>query len=308
MAGAPDPRQSKPAELEVESTIAGRFAGCVGHFRILQYRAERARARHASVDLSLILVERDSSIGGGLLAGALAYRLFVLLLPTSLLLVSGLGLYAGAVDESPMDVARRAWLHGLIGTEVAQTAGGHARWLIFVVMIPAVVYALSALYRALAKIYAIIWLGSGRGVRVAPVGVAVLGAAGGVQLATWEITRRVREGSEFGGVAAFVVYVLLIGGAWFVVSLWLPRGTARWPSLLPGAALFGVGFLLVTIFNIYVTTWIVQGRENTYGALGIAAALLFSLVLVGRLMVVSAELNASLSERRVRRPPPQEES
>ena len=54
------------------------------------------------------VVERDSSIGGGLLAGALAYRLFVLLLPTALLFVSGLGLYADAVDKSPSKVARDA--------------------------------------------------------------------------------------------------------------------------------------------------------------------------------------------------------
>ena len=105
---------------------------------------------------------------------------------------------------------------------------------------------------------------------------------------------------ELGGLVALAVYLLLIGGAWFAVSLSLPHGAARWWSLLPGSALFGVGLLLVTIFNIYVTTWMVQGRANTYGALGIATALLFSLVLVGRLMIVSAELNASLSERRVR--------
>jgi len=62
--------------------------------------------------------------------------------------------------------------------------------------------------------------------------------------------------------------------------------------------LVGAGLLAVNIFNIYVTTRLVEGRADTYGALGIATALLFSLVLVGRLMVVSAELNASLDERR----------
>ena len=41
-------------------------------------------------------------------------------------------------------------------------------------------------------------------------------------------------------------------------------------------------------------SFLVENRADTYGALGIAAALLFSLVLVGRLAVVSAELNAVL--------------
>ena len=68
--------------------------------RASRARVEALRADHASVDIGFAMVERDSSIGGGLLAGALAYRLFVLLLPTALLFVSGLGLYAGAADES----------------------------------------------------------------------------------------------------------------------------------------------------------------------------------------------------------------
>jgi len=295
VAEVPDPREPEHAELE--STI-GRLARWGEHVRILQGRADEARARHSSVDLGFSIVERDSSIGGGLLAGALAYRMFVLLLPTSLLLVSGLGLYAGAADQSPATAARRAGLHGVIGSEVAQTAVGRARWLVFILMIPAVLYALVTLYRALAKIYAIIWLGSGKGTRVTPAGVAVLAGAMVVQIASFEIVRWIRRGIELGDLAALLVYVVLIGGAWLAVSLWLPHGTARWPALLPGAALFGSGLLLVTVFNVYVTTRLVEGRANTYGALGIATALLFSLVLVGRLIVVSAELNASLSELR----------
>jgi uncharacterized BrkB/YihY/UPF0761 family membrane protein len=66
--------------------------------------------------------------------------------------------------------------------------------------------------------------------------------------------------------------------------------------------LFGTGLLGVNVFNVYVTTRLVEGRADTYGALGVAAALLFSLVLVGRLMVASAVLNASLYERRTRSP------
>jgi hypothetical protein len=58
---------------------------------------------------------------------------------------------------------------------------------------------------------------------------------------------------------------------------------------------------LINVFNIYVTTRLVQGRADTYGALGVGAALLFSLVLVGRLIVLSAELNASLADRRANR-------
>ena len=97
MADSRDPLEPRPIEIEVEPTVARRLARWLERARILQARVDAARADHSSIDLGFSVVERDSSIGGGLLAGALAYRLFVLLLPSSLLLVSGLGLYAGSV-------------------------------------------------------------------------------------------------------------------------------------------------------------------------------------------------------------------
>jgi uncharacterized BrkB/YihY/UPF0761 family membrane protein len=161
-----------------------------------------------------------------------------------------------------------------------------------------VLYALVTLYRAIAKVYAIAWYGSGRGVQIAPRGVATLAGALLVQLLSGEIVAWIRRESQYGGLLALLVYVVLIGGAWLAVSMQLPHGRTRWQQLIPGAVLVGAGLLAVNIFNIYVTTRLVEGRADTYGALGIATALLFSLVLVGRLMVVSAELNASLDERR----------
>ena len=259
---------------------------------------QAARSRHASLDLGLTVVERDSDIGGGLLAGALAYRLFLLLLPTALLLVSGLGLYAGATDKRPGEVAEEAGLHGLIASEVASAASGRARGLVFVLMIPAVLYATALLYRSLAKVYGLVWQGSARGVRTTPRGFGTLLAAFALQFAASETVGWIRRADQVGGVAALAVYLVLVGGAWLVVSMQLPHRGGRWRALLPGSALFGIGLLFVNVFNVYVTTRLVEGHADTYGALGIATALLFSLVLVGRLMIVSAELNALLVERR----------
>lgn len=270
--------------------------------RDLRNRADAARAHHVWLDFSFGLAERDSSIGGGLLAGALAYRLFVLLLPTSLLLVSGLGLYAGSVDKKPTSVVKEAGLHGLVGSQVAHTASGHGRALVFVLMIPAVLYALATLYRAVARVSAIAWVGSARGVRLVPRGVAALAGAVIVQLVSGAAVAWIRHGPFYGDVLAFLAYVGLVGGAWLVVSLQLPHRDVHWPSLIPGSVLFGIGLLFISVFNVYVTARLVEGRADTYGALGIATALLFSLVLVGRLMVFSAELNASLDEHRHQRP------
>jgi uncharacterized BrkB/YihY/UPF0761 family membrane protein len=300
----PDPDHSDPErtrfELEVEPTITGRLARWTERARILRSRIEAARAAHATIDFGFGLVERDSSIGGGLLAGALAYRLFVLLLPSALLFVSGLGLYAGTVDESPSKIAKEAGLHGLIASQVASTASSGARWLVFIVMVPAVLYALAKLYRAIVIVHAIVWHGSGRGVPINAKGVGLIGAAFLLNVVAAGAVGWIRRHDQLGGLSALFVYGVGVGGAWLAVSLQLPHREVRWPALVPGALLFGCGLLFVNVFNIYVTTRLVEDRANTYGALGIAAALLFSLVLVGRLMVVSAELNASLDERRTR--------
>jgi uncharacterized BrkB/YihY/UPF0761 family membrane protein len=260
-------------------------------------RLEDARSRHASVEFGWSLYEGDSSIGGGLLAGALAYRLFVLLLPTSLLLVSGLGLYAGAADKSTRQVTREAGLHGLFASNVAATASGSARWLVFILMIPAVLYASAKLYRALAIVHALVWHSTGRAGRTTRRGVGVLLCVLLATVVATELVGWIRRHDQLGGVAALAVYTVIVGGAWLALELQLPHGEARWASLLPGALLFGIGLLGVNVFNVYVTARLVEDRANTYGALGVATALLFSLVLVGRVAVVSAEVNAVLYRR-----------
>jgi membrane protein len=265
------------------------------HGRGLGARIEAERPRHATIDFGLTLFERDASIGGGLLAGALAYRLFVLLLPSALLFVSGLGLYAGAADKSTSEAAKEAGLHGLIASEVASASSGGARWLVFIVMVPAVLYATATLYRALAIVHGIVWQGSGRGARATPRGIGIMFGAFVLVVVAAQIVGWIRRHDQLGVLAALFVYLVLAGGAWLLVSLQLPHRDARWQALLPGAALVGVGLLFVNVFNVYVTTRLVEGRADTYGALGIATALLLSLVIVGRLMVLSAELNAQLA-------------
>jgi uncharacterized BrkB/YihY/UPF0761 family membrane protein len=267
--------------------------------RDLQTTVEARRGQHRWLDLGLRIVERDVAIGGSLLAGALAYRLFVLLLPTSLLLVSGLGVYAGAVDQSPRQVVRDAGLHGLIASEVGSTASDSARWLVFVLMVPATAFALVKLYRAVAIVHGIVWEGSGRGQRLVPKGVGLLGAALLLSLVAAELAGSLRDRDQLEGLGALLVYLPLVGGPWLALTLQLAHRDARWPELVPGALVVGGGLLFVNAFNVYVTTRLVEGQANTYGALGIAAALLFSLVLVGRLVILSAELSAALHQTRV---------
>jgi membrane protein len=293
-----DRQGQAPLEIDAEPPVVGRLAIWLERTRVARGRIEAARGQHSSLDLGFNVVEHDARIGGGLLAGALAYRLFVLLLPTALLFVSGVGLYADAANKSTSEVAKDAGLHGLIASQVASTASGGARWAVFVLIVPVVVYALAKLYRAIAITHAIVWLGSGRGVRVTPRGVGLLTGTLVLILLAAEVSGWARRHSGLGGVIALLVYLVLAGGGWLVLSRELPHREVGWTGLLPGAAVVGAGLLFVNVFNVYITTRLVEDRANTYGALGIAAALLLSLVLVGRVMIISAELNAELDERR----------
>jgi uncharacterized BrkB/YihY/UPF0761 family membrane protein len=146
-------------------------------------------------------------------------------------------------------------------------------------------------------VHGIVWHGTGRAGRTTARGVGLLLLALLATLAATEIVGWIRRHDQLGGLSALVVYAVIVGGAWLLLSLELPHGEARWKALLPGSLLFGAGVLGVNAFNVYVTARLVENRADTYGALGIATALLFSLVLVGRVAVVAAELNAVLSRR-----------
>ena len=148
----PDRRQETPLEIDPEPAGLGRLAIWLERTRVARGKLEAARTRHASLDFGFNVAEHDAAIGGGLLAGALAYRFFVLLLPTALLFVSGIGLYADAADKSTREAATDAGLQGLIASQVASTARGNSRWAVFLVAIPVVLYAAAKLYLSLIHI------------------------------------------------------------------------------------------------------------------------------------------------------------
>jgi uncharacterized BrkB/YihY/UPF0761 family membrane protein len=298
MADDTDPQEPTPLELDVAPTIPGRIARWTERGRILQAQVEAARSRSRLLDLGFDVVERDSTIGGGMLGGALAYRLFVFLLPLSLFLVSGIGVYADTTDQSSSEVVSGSGLTGLIAKEVSAAATSPARWAIFIVTFPVVVYAAAMLYRAIAIVHAIAWHGSGRAVRLSSKGFGVFGGVLFAQLVCTAIVGWIRDSDQVANVTALLVYGVVLGGAWLALAQLLPHRDVDWKALVPGTAMLAVGMLLLNSFNVYITSRLVEDRADTYGALGVATALLFSLYLVGRLIVGSAVLNSTLDARR----------
>ena len=105
---APAGRASAPVggSLMAEpSTAAGRARARVAALQLRAERmAERARlerSRHSSLDALFEMVDRDSEVGGGIMAGALAYRLFIWLLPLALVRSRDSGVVSSAESSSP---------------------------------------------------------------------------------------------------------------------------------------------------------------------------------------------------------------
>ena len=108
----------------------------------------------------------------------------------------------------------------------------------------------------------------------------------------------VRAWSAGPGVLATLAAFLAYAGLWLLVSVRLPRRDAPWRALIPGALAFGLGIEVLHAVIVYVITPWAIAKQGTYGALGVAAALLVGLFLISRLIVVAAVVNATLWEQR----------
>jgi membrane protein len=68
-------------------------------------------------------------------------------------------------------------------------------------------------------------------------------------------------------------------------------------ALIPGAVLMAVGANVLQLLTTYWIGNLAARKTNTYGAIGIALAVLLWVYVLGRIMVASAGLNAALYYR-----------
>lgn len=267
--------------------------------RALKERAEAERRRHASVAALFELVDRDGEVGGGIIAGALAYRLFIWLLPLALVAVAGLGIGADTAHETPEQAASSLGLGGLVTNSVAGAANSSARWYALLVGAGALLLATRSVLRTMIVAHRLVWADT-RAAAPRPTATATLKLLGLLVgfFATAAVVSFLHARVGGLGVLGTIAAVVAYAGLWLLVSLDLPHREAPWTALLPGVALFAVGIEVLNVVTAFVIAPYAATKGGTYGALGIAAGLLLGLFLVGRLVVVSAELNATLWEQR----------
>jgi uncharacterized BrkB/YihY/UPF0761 family membrane protein len=267
----------------------------------LEERAQVERSKHKSVDAAFEMADRDGEVAGGIIAGALAYRVFIWLLPLALVAVAGLGIAADTADDSPEEAAESLGLSGLISNSIASAAESPNRWYALAIGIPVLVWTTRSLLRVLIASHRLVWTDlRDAAPRPTLLGAVVLLVLLLALLAVSAVSSTVREWSPGLGLFGLLVIAVPYGALWLLISLRLPHRDAPWTALVPGAVAFGVGVQLLQLFTAYVLEPWAINKQGTYGALGAAAALLFAIFLISRLIVGGAVLNATLWARRAR--------
>lgn len=271
----------------------------------LRARLEDARGRSRLVRAGFVAVGLDRQVAAGVLAGGIAFRLFLWLLPLVLVVVAVLGFIGG---DAAGDIAEDAGLGGAAVSSVDDAAdqASRGRFALLVTGVALLLYASYTAVRALVLVNAAIWrIPPPRMRRPVRATFAFMGAAVGLVAVSLGVGW-LREHTELGALGAAIIVGAALGGIWLLVSWWLPHGAERMAELAPGAAVFALGFELLHVF----TTWYIVGKlsrsSELYGALGAAATLMFWLYLVGRLIVAASVVNAGLAAERVDQPSPDE--
>ena len=263
---------------------------------------ERARDRHSSVRIVVQAFESDRRRAGGLLAGGLAYRVFLWQIPLVLFLVSAFDLVADLAGDPPADLARQTGMTAALASAISKAlAASHsARWWLLILGAFLTVWAGRGVYRGVRLVSELAWDAR------APKGNSLLGSLavtgiGLLGIAMQAFLPKIFSGLDAPAAIAFVISLILASA----LSVWmlslLPRADAPWPAVVPGAVMFGVG---IRLLGLAASTYFARRLDRTSdlsGALGIAIVMMLYLFLLARLFVAAQFLNATLHRRR-RRP------
>lgn len=239
----------------------------------------------------------EQRAGAALLAGGLAYRLFLWLLPFGLVIAAAASFWVRVYPRSLDEAARSFGLSG-VAAHSAVTAigeGSRARWYLLLVGVVLLLWAGIGAVRALRVAARLAWgLEASRMRRPLRTSVAftLVGAAGlaGSLAASWA-----RHHSTVWGLAATLADALFYTGLGLFALRHLPCPEGgRWRILWPGAVVIGVGLSAVQLFLAYFLAGRLERVPSLYGTLGAASVVLLVLFAIARLVVAAMFLNAAI--------------
>jgi uncharacterized BrkB/YihY/UPF0761 family membrane protein len=300
------PRQAGGVERGGRGCEAGamRTATRVEHMRA---RAMELAPRTPGVEYTLAAIGRDRQYGGGLLAGALAFRLFGALLPLALLLAVVLGYVATAERDVTEEAADATGISEAVLLSVADSAklSTGTRWVVMVSAFLALLWAAIWAARAIRAVHQIAWSGGVERMGQPLHGALILIAAIVAVVLVISGAAAARELLGTIGLLIAIASTLAFFGIWLWLEWLLPHGDAPLRALVPGAILVALGIQVVHLGTALFIGDKVARASATYGSLGVAFTVLAWLYILSRIVVASAMLNAARWEHRAQRPPRQ---
>jgi uncharacterized BrkB/YihY/UPF0761 family membrane protein len=243
--------------------------------------------------------EHDRQVGGEIMAGAIAFRMFIFVLPYTLVLIATLGIVADWTADGAEEVAKELGIGGVAAKSVSESArldsGG--RWIALSLGLFALYFASAALARAMRIAHALAWRQAVAPMRKAWRSALVVVGTLTVILAAVAVVSRIRERSPGIGLGGAFAMVLVYTAVWFGLTMLLPHRDAPWTALLPGAVVVAIGMELLHIATVYYFTPKISSSSKLYGPIGAAIGILLWAYFFGRLTVASAVFNATLWHR-----------
>lgn len=282
-----DPRPSDPPPANT---------GLAAHVRgAISAGAEKARSaaeRHASVAVPFRAMERNQGVAASVLAGGVAYRLFLWLLPFGLIVGGALGLGdAESLEEAVAGGGLPGAVVDVVG-DIARAADSNSWWLLLT-GVPLLLWEGYTGARALQLIHSLVWDEPPPRIRALQSSLLFSGGMC-VFVAAVSLTWWLRDWTALAWLGLLVLMIGPLAGLWLAVSLRLPHGSAGWTALLPGAILVAIGFQVTHGLVVYFLGPKLETSTSLYGALGVVATVLFFMWVVGRIVVTAPILNSAL--------------
>jgi len=258
---------------------------------------EVAERRVPAVSHVHVALDRQRLSGAGLLAGGLAYRLFIWLVPFGLVLAALGSFWAHSDPNGVESTAKHLGLAGVAAhnAESAIESGTQGRWYSLGFGLVLLLWFGIGVVRALRITHFIAWRMAPspltRAVRASVVFAAcVIGLMAITAGAHW-LRGRVDPGLQ-------IVIVLALFGVYAAVATVvlraLPHADAPLRALLPGACLLAFAQQALQLVVVLYLAPKLGRSPQVYGALGAATVILLWLYIVARVIVAAAFLNATL--------------
>ena len=261
---------------------------------------EQARPRIRALDAAFNVREYDQEVGGGLLAGAIAFRLFLWLVPFALVVVLALGWIVDDTSLSRSELGSRYGITGIVSAYVgdASQQSSTGRFALLVVALYALYLASLSAVRALRVAHLLAWqMPPARFKGSFKAAVWFIAGTTLVALVTAAVNA-IRQSSPGLGLVSLILMVVFIGVVWLAASWKLPHPPeVPLTALIPGAVMVAVGAEALHLVTVLWFAHKIEHSSELYGGLGIAVGLLAWLYLLGRLAIASAVVNATLWRR-----------